>query len=248
MMSRLIGAGLWLAVGHAVAFALYVALINVPDANIPMLLLTALLIITSVLTVALTEATVIGWLQSRDSLLQATTRGWKRAVPALLTGLALVAGIWTLASSADVWHEDHTGEIDAWAIATFDLAATGWLHRVIDAVLFVFCWIVGLSLGLSALCAFVLRGLPGGLLSGTWFRQAFSRMQLASVGMVVLTCFVLPWRAMDWRPARLPSTWVELAFVGAKLAALYLVAHAGWTVLLLVAGRPVTSTRARTLP
>jgi hypothetical protein len=64
----------------------------------------------------------------------------------------------------------------------------------------------------------------------------------------VLVLFVLPWRAIGWRPAQLPPTWIESVFVATRLVITYLLVHIGWTTMLIAAARSVVSGRRRPWP
>ena len=52
------------------------------------------------------------------------------------------------------------------------------------------------------------------------------------MGLAIVLLVALPWRAIDWRPAALPPTWLEPAFVGLKLAVIYVLLNLGWGYVL----------------
>ncbi len=100
----------WVAVGHAVAAALFWAFLNVPESSVPMLALSALTLAACALVAGLTETTAIraaaggvGW---RAALFHGVRR-W----PAFLVGLALFLAAWWLTGRVFGWHQAHRGEI-----------------------------------------------------------------------------------------------------------------------------------------
>jgi hypothetical protein len=232
-MTRAVAILAWLAGGHAAAGALYVAFINVPDANVLVLGLSALLALLLLFTLAIVEGTALAWLVPGATFRAAVGRG-VRATPAFVVALALAGACWAVADGLEAWAQARAGEIDAWFIATWGVVRTAWVHRTIAALAFVLRGVVGVSLAVAVLGAGVTGGVRR-LLSAGWLRAALSRQQLGLTAAAIVLLVVLPWRAVDWRPAWLPPTWIEVAFVGFKLAALSVVAHVGW-LLVLVAG------------
>jgi hypothetical protein len=225
----------WLTAGHASAGALYLALINVSDANAAMLGLSAVLAGLCLFTLATVEGTIVAWLVPGTPFRAAVGRG-VRAMPVFLAALAIMGACWILADQIEGRARAHAGEIDAWLIATFDMVPAAWVHRTLGAATFVVRGIVGISLGVAALGA----GMAGGLrrlLSLAWVRAALSGQQLGLTAGAIVLLVVLPWRAVDWRPAWLPPTWIEVAFVALKLAALATVAHVGWLLVLFAGAR-----------
>jgi hypothetical protein len=226
----------WLCLGHALAAGLYVLLINVPDANIPVLLASLLLAVALVFIAGVTNVTAVVSLAQNRPLRGALWTGVRRGLPAAILALLVYAAVRFLTGAGYDWYRAHAGQVDAWWMATFDSTRTAWLHRAIAAFLFVLRDVVGLSLGVAVLCAVALGGWRG---AGTtaWIGAAFSRRQLGIVAVAVILFAALPWRAIGWRPAQLPSTWLEPAFVGVKLVVAYVLANLGWGLVLTVGAR-----------
>jgi hypothetical protein len=237
MVRRAIVLVTWICAGHAVAALLFLSLINVPDSNAPMLLLSALLIVSIVVVVAITDGAAVAWLQPAAPR-RAVTQAFRRGVVALVCGAAFYALLAWIAWRAGGWHSGHAGELDAWWIATFDSARTAWLHRTIRGALFALRDIVGVSLALALFCSILLYGFQTAI-SMRWLRAGLSRIQLGTVALAMVVLVVLPWRLVAWRPAQLPSTWIEPAFVSVKLVITYLIIQIGWTLMLIVATRSV---------
>jgi hypothetical protein len=227
---------LWLCGGHAIAAGLYASLINVPDANVSLLIASALLVMAVLLTVGVTNATAVAWFTPSTGFRAALGGAIRRGLPALLVALVVFAVVWWSAAQLDAWHRAHRGEIDAWLMATFGTARTMWAHRVVGVVVFVLGAIVAVSMALAVFSAVVLDGFRA-LLSARWVAAAWSRAQLGIVALAVVIFFVLPWRAVGWRPGGIPPAWVEVAFVATKLTVVYVVAHVGWALMLFVASR-----------
>ncbi len=230
MIGRLPALVVWLAVGHAVIGGFYWALINVPESSVFMLVLSGILVVLIAGSAGWVSMTALFvWLPG-TAWREAMRRG-ARAVPGFVAGLVFFAAIWWVVGLAADWFAMRSGEIDAWMMMRFRSPNTAWLHRTIALVLAVVRDIVGLSLAV-ALAAWV--GAKGWrqLLGSSWIRAALSRRHLATVGLAIVLLVALPWRAIDWRPAALPPTWLEPAFVGLKLAVIYVLLNLGWGYVL----------------
>jgi hypothetical protein len=226
----------WLCAGHAIAGGLFVALVNVPDANAALLAGSALLVVAIVAVLALTDATALQWFARGTTLRAAIGRAARAGVPALLAAVLLYAAIAAGVHAGDRWHAARSGEIDAWILSVFGSTRTAWVHRGLDALWFALGAIVGVSLALALFSALIVAGVRA-LFSVAWVRAACSRAQLGTVALAVVVFVALPWRAAHWRPEGLPPDWTEVAFVAVKLGAIYLLAHIGWALMLFVAGR-----------
>jgi hypothetical protein len=220
----------FLLAGHTVLGGLYWALINVPESNVAMLALSALLVLLIGLIAGWIEAAAaLGWMT--DERAAAILRRAVRGVPAFLVAVAVFATIWVLTGSALSWHSRHSGEIDALLMSRFGWARPSWVHLIyMWAVRFV-RWAVGLSVALSLVAAGAALG-PRALLTATWLKRAFSPFRVITIGVLLLACFFLPWQLMAWRPRVLPPTSMEIVFVAIKLGLIAIVAHIGWALML----------------
>ncbi len=224
-----------LAAGHAAAAGLFWGLVNVPESNVAMLALSAALALLVVFTVGWTEAAAsLGW-RADLTMGQAARRGL-RAAPIVVAAAVVFALFWLLAAHAGVWLDAHGGEIDAWLIATFETSKTAWVHRVLDAVLFIVRYVVGVSAAVALLSAGARAGWRAvGRLA--WIRAAFSRRQLGIVGAAMVLFVFLPLGAVYWHPQTIPANAVEILFVAVKLGTIYLLAQIGWALVLWAAAR-----------
>lgn len=234
-MTRLAAIVAFLLVGHAALGGLYWALINVPESNVAMLALSALLLLLIGLIAAWIEAAAaLGWMT--DERAATILRRAVRGVPACLAAVLLFGAIWLLTRSALSWHARHSGEIDALLMSRFGWARTSWVHLVYMWAIRFVRWALGLSVALSLVAAGAALG-PRALLAPTWLKRAFSPLRVITIGVLLLVCFFLPWQLIAWRPRVLPPTSIEITFVAIKLGLIALVAHIGWALMLRTASR-----------
>lgn len=220
-------ATLCLAIGYAVAAMLYWAVLNVPESNVPMLLLSAGLAvaIVGVAGIASGGAAALG----DDAPFIEAGRQGRLALGAFLIGWVLVALIWRVAGTCESWWGLHRGEIDAVFLRYLAVTRTRWLHETVSWGFWVVRWVVGLSILAALTAAGTLhgaRGLVRGLRIGLGVRS------LGAVAVLVAMLSLLQRYVLYWRPRRLPPHAAELAFVGIKLTVLYLVAALGLATVL----------------
>lgn len=236
MIARTAALVTWLLVGHAVLGGLYWALLQVPESNVFMLTASALLVLAMILWTGVVEQA--GILASdpkeglRTAVRSAISRSWLVVLPLLIFGF-----VWWLTWFAEGWFAAHNTEIDAWLILKTGRTETGGLHSTIAWAIWFVRYPLGVSLALSLLASTARLGTPG-VVALAWLRRAFSWRQLPLVAVMLLAGIWLPWQWVDWRPKNLPPTWVQPAFAGAKLFALYVVATVAWAVILRTVARP----------
>ena len=219
-----------LVIGHAIVGALCWALVNVPESNVAMLMLSAILIVAIVACAGWVEAAgVLAWLTDERPLVVA--RRAIRGVPAFVVALLLFTAIWWLTGRALAWHDAHAGEIDAAVMSRFGSARTAWVHLVYTWTIRFVRWALGLSLALSLLSAGAALG-PRAMLTRAWVTRALSPRRLIVLTALFVVFLVLPWQAVYWRPRGLPATSIEAAFVALKLGLIAIVAHIGWALML----------------
>lgn len=217
----------WLAAGHAATLALYWALINVPETNMTMLALSALLVAALVSVAAIVNLAALAALVARE----APWRHVRRSLPRVPWFLAALLVFWAFSGVAgrlEAWHAAARGELDASLIARFDLTASGWLHAAAGWAVWFVRWGLGASLAvaLAATPLAVARSWHG------WPARGLDWRVLGLTAVSLWGLAWLPWQAALWRPASLPPTWVEVAFAAGKLAAIYALATAGWLLVL----------------
>jgi hypothetical protein len=230
MTSRLLAVTAWLAAGHAVLFGLFWLLLAVPESNVPMLIISTLVVAAMLIVFGIVEGGgLLAWnpaTPARDVLLHA----W-RAVPGVWLGALLFVFTWYLASLAGASWQEHRGEIDAWLMAQAGWPETGKLHAAAGWFFTFLAWVPGVSLGVSLASAVVHHGLRGTGRPG-WILAALSLRRILTVAAVLLLFLWLPWRGVNWRPSWLAPNWQETAFVAVKLGVLFALANAGWALVL----------------
>lgn len=248
MIAQLAAVTAGLAAGHAVAGSIGWWLVNVPDSNAAMLLLSALL--------AGAIVSVIGWVQIAACLTWTGTgtirhRGVRsaRALPIFVLAALIFFLLWQAVGRGESWLMEMRGEIDAAIMSRTGSVRTGWLPTAFGWAAWFLRYVIGLSLALTLMVTGTLRG-PRALVRPSWFLRALRPLQLAITAILLLLFIVLPWQVVYWRPGGLPANWLEPAFAGLKLLAIYVVMHAGWALVLRTAscgaiGSPATLFRPR---
>jgi len=236
-----------LAVGCAVAAALFWALINVPESNVLMLTLSGILALGVFATLGLTiggaaspqeQLAGIGLDISRDDCWDAgfaeierliemaeaigavpgtTTRRAVAALPRFAAGLVVFALLWWITDGAERWWTLHRGEVDAVFIRYGNITSTRRLHETV----FWMIWLVRWGLGCSVVAALVAAGSDGWR---AWVRGLRASIRLAPLVTASMAAVVLSeavWRIVYWMPKSLPVSWIEFVFAGLKLIVLY---------------------------
>jgi hypothetical protein len=235
-----------LLVGHAAAGGLFWALVNVPESNIAMLALSVLVAVLLLIVLSWAETgALLAWDQG-VTLGCAARRGLTSVMP-FLAGALVFWFFWWLTARADAWHTAYAGEIDAWWMAKTESARTGWIHSGIAILLWLIRYVIGVSLAVAALSAGALRG-GRALVSFAWVRRGLSLRQLGPLGLAIVVLILLPLRAVYWRPESIPPNALEMTLVIARLAAIYVVANAGWALVLRAGARAVSATSSPTPP
>jgi hypothetical protein len=228
VIARFVAVLVWLALGHLLAGGLYWTLLQVPESNALMLAASVVVALALAAWLAIVETGgLLGWTGG----LREVAKGTIRRVPWFVPALLVFVLIWWLGSTADGWYAARATELDAWLLLRAGWTRTAGLHRAAAWVCWFVSYGVGLSLALSLLARTSREG-AAAVVRGGWLRQGLAWRQLLIVAGVVLVGIRLPWGAAYWRPKGLPPTWLEPAFVAAKLTVLYLVANAAWAFLL----------------
>jgi hypothetical protein len=229
-VARIVVVALWLLVGHAALGGLYWGFLNVPESNVLMLILSALLGLLLIAGAGVVDTTGLLLLRSDWTWRNALRRGL-RVLPAFLAALALWLIVRWICVRLLRYHEAHSGELDAWFIATFNWTRITWVHRTIDWVLHVIQFVIGTSLAVTLL-ATAAAGPVGEVVSPRWLKRAFAPLQLLIVAVAFYGLIYLPWQAVYWRPSSLPATSAEVAFALTKLTLIALIMQIGWTLIL----------------
>ena len=233
-MARVLAVLAWLCAGHAVLGGLYWLLLNIPESNAWMLAASLAAVIAAAWVAGLVEMTAMlalgGDGPPTSAARRAAGRAWLIAFP-----LVVFAAIWWVTGWAADWHTRYAGQIDAWLIAKTGWTRTAWLHSGLTWFLAFVRYGAGTSLALALLAALAAAG-PGGMAS-RWPARGLAWRRLIVISLALLAGLWLPWQAVYWRPAVLPSTWVQPAFAAARLLVLYVIGNLAWAVALRTAAR-----------
>ena len=226
----------WVVVGHAMLGALYWLLLQIPESNVLMLAASLLVVLAAVGGTGLVEATALAGLRSGTGPAAALAVGIRRA--AWVVGPILVfSALWWGTGFCGDWLGAMRGEIDAWFIATFGWTEAQGVHTALGWLLWFVRYPVAVALAVSLMASITDAGL-GGIRTATWLARAFHWRTLVVLTAALFVGFYLTWEyVVPWRPASLPVSWVQPAFAAVKLAAVFIVMNAAWTVALACAGR-----------
>ncbi len=236
MIARLSRVVLWLLAGHAIVGGLYWLLLVVPESNLFAVFASGILGLLIVFTVGIVETTAV-LLAAPPWTLAGALRRSLAALPAFLVAALVWLGVSWICGWLESAHDNRSGEITAWFIATFDWTNTGWVHRVIRQTLAVIRYVIGSSLAVSVLATGAAVSFAA-VLRGRWIRPALRPARLAAVAVAAFGLIWLPWRWIYWRPGSLPASSAEIAFVGVKLTIILLLMHLGLAVLYWLARGP----------
>ena len=231
-MTRIAGATLWLMMGHAVVGGLFWLLLNVPESNVAMLLLSAVIVLVLVAAAALVESAAVvrldGPRENRRFLARAPS-----AFVAFIVAAAVVWAIWWMTGHATRWLAIHGGEMDAWLLLHFNFTRTARLHAGLAWLVTAVRDVTGLSIAAALIAAGTLEGATSLLRVRAWARRALAPLRLAAIACCWALLLWLPWAAATWRPRTIPRS-AELMFVSVKLAVLYVAINLGIALILRV--------------
>ncbi|HEX7282854.1 MAG TPA: hypothetical protein VF239_12425 [Vicinamibacterales bacterium] len=220
----------WILAGAAVTGAAYWGLLNTPESTVLALASSALLV---VVTLALLSVTINGaialWINGASAA--ALTRSFRR-IPAVVPALLVFALCWWIAQSLDSWVALHSGEINAWFIAAFGWNDMSWLFTAIRVFTIWLRWVIGGLLALSLMGAMAAIGWRGGI-APQWLRRSLRPRTLIAGTLWFVALIVLPWTYLvPWRPAWVPPTGAELAFIFSKLTVAAILMAAGVALMI----------------
>jgi len=227
---RLVTVTLWILLGAALTGAAYWSFLITPESTIWMLIVSAVLLLTTCFVVSLTLAGVIvGW---RDGVSAGMLRTAIAAVPAAMPAALLVGAIWWATSSVADVVAINSGPINAWFIATLGWDDVSWLFTGIDWLASWLKWVVAPLLGLAMMGRITLGGWPE-LAGLTWLRHGLAPINLAVATLLFAAFVAAPWIYLaPWRPTSLPATTVELVFIIVKLSVVTVLMSTGAALII----------------
>jgi len=217
-LQSVVRSALILALGFGVAAALYAALINVPESNVLMLVLSAVLSVGILATIGLTIGVAASVVHSHG--LGIGARRAAAALPRFVAGLAVFALLWWVASMAANWWTAHRGETDALLLLHFNITKTKWLHETVAWLL----WLIPWGLGGSAVATLTSSDGHGRHAWRYGLRASVRFLPLAAASMATLVISQGLRRLVFWLPDSLPPNRIEFVFAAVKLTFVYAVA------------------------
>jgi hypothetical protein len=234
-MRRLLTVTVWLIIGHALAAGLFWELLQVPESSTATLALSAFIALLLIVLLAWVHGGALAASRPEAAAGSALGKGLLE-LPAVALGALLFLAVWWLTMRAASWHTAYAGQMDAWIIARSGKSDTARLHAGILCVIWFLRWGVGLTLALS-LAAWSARDGVGALASTRWLASALHPVRWLAVTALMGLMLAIPWHYVYWRPTGLPID-AEPWFVGAKLAAMAVLAAFGWALALKVVTPP----------
>lgn len=213
---RLLIATLWILVTGAIAGGLYWSFLITPVSTALALIASALLaVIVLALVGVIANGTIEIW--SRGFSIGGLRRGLG-SVGSVIPAALIVLLIWWISSSAEGFIAQRSGQINAWFIARFGWDNVSWLFTTIRYAAVWFRWVLGAMFALSLMAAMLESGWSA-VARPSWMGRALRPRRVLVATLWFLALVVLPWvYLVPWRPAGLPATSLELAFIVTKLS------------------------------
>jgi hypothetical protein len=207
---------LWMLIGGAIAGGVYWLFLTTPESTVWTLIASASLALIAIVVIALTiNGAIAIW---ANGLSFATVVRAARSIPAILPAALIVWLAWWLTARGETWVTMRSGQINAWFIATFGSADVSWLFRAIHYAALWLRWILAPMLALSLMSGMAAAG-SRAMAQGAWLRRALDPRALVLTSLLFAVLIALPWKyVVPWRPAALPPTSIEMAFIVAKLS------------------------------
>ncbi len=213
---RLVSVTLWMLAGAALTGGAYWLFLITPESTIGALAASALLVTSAAFLAAMTlSGAITGW---RHGLSASHLRPAIAGVPAGIPAALVVFAAWWLVGSATDRITISSGLINAWVIAVLGWDDVSWLFTGISWLAAWLKWVVAPMLALSLMAGILSDGWRT-LARIRWIPRALGPLPLGVATIAFGVLVLAPWVYLTpWRPAGLPATSVELAFIAAKLA------------------------------
>ena len=213
---KLAAVTVWILAGAALTGGAYWTFLITPESTIWSLAVSGLMLIVAGVLLGITiSGAIVGWRHGISArLLRDATNG----IPALVPAAAVVGLTWWLVGGATDRVTIYSGPINAWFIARFGWDDVSWLFKGIEVLAVWAKWVVAPLLGLSAMAGILATGWR--TLAGTrWITGALAPLPLGFATLAFGALVAAPWVYLaPWRPAMLPATTIEIAFIGVKLS------------------------------
>lgn len=213
---KLIAVTLWVLAGAALTGGAYWAFLITPESTMGTLAVSVLLFLTALFLIATTiSGAIVGW---RHGISPSHLRSAISGGPAIVPAALVIALVWWLVGGFTDRVTIYSGQINAWFIATLGWADVSWLFAGVRWVALWLKWVVAPMLAVSIMAGIISTGWRA-LAGAGWIRHALMPTHLGVATLLFAVLVAAPWVYLTpWRPAGLPATSVELAFIVAKLS------------------------------
>jgi hypothetical protein len=226
---RLALAALWILACSALTAGVYWGFLITPESTIWTLMISAALAVIALGLAGLTASGAIAIWWHGGSL--TALRRAVRSIPGVIPAALIVLVTWWLANRVEIWIAMRSGQISAWFIARFGWDDMSWLFATIGYAAAWFRWVFAALLALSLMAGFVAIGWRA-LVQAAWFRRALRPRAIAAATLWFGALIALPWiYLVPWRPAGLPPTSIEFAFIAGKLSVAAVLAAVGLALM-----------------
>lgn len=206
----------WILIAGSVSGGVYWVFLNTPESTVWTLIASALLALGFIAATGLTVAGAIA-IWSNGVTRSALTRAL-RSIPAIIPAMAIVAIGWWMTTRVEAWVAMRSGQISAWFIAQFGWGDVAWLFRTVTYGVLWLQWVVAPLLAVSLMNGVMAIG-GRAVIHVAWLRRALRPRAVLVATFWFVVLIAIPWRyVVPWRPASLPPTTVELAFIVGKLS------------------------------
>ena len=229
MMGRLTATTAWMLGWAALFGAAFWTFLNTPESTVFTLALSLLLIGVMYVVLALAwSGALLGWSQGLSG---GTARRAFGGIAAFLPPALLVVVAWWLVGRGLDWLANHSGQISAWFIASFNwsdvrplLRGVTWFGEWVRQLVVPFAGLVWLD-------SLLRRGWRP-LFDRACLSHALSPLRLLLATLIAgVTIFVPLHYGVYWMPQGLPATWLEPAFAIVKFGVMALVGAVGASLI-----------------
>ena len=242
MIAAVFRVALWIGVIDGLAGVAGLGFLYTPESNLPMLVLSALLVLLAAALLLLSSTSGAVALVQRIAPWKALGAGVRR-LPLVLVVIGVVGLVCGAAGWFESWWMARAGQVDAAAIVAGNVTNTRPLHTAVHWLVVIVQWIVvpsWLATALAWVAAYERRDVLG----LKWLAGGLHWRILLVTAAAVAVLVWLPWRFVYWRPRALPASSVEMVFIVAKLAVIYLLSQIAWAIVLATAARRVAAPTA----
>ena len=237
MIAAVLRTALWIGAVDALAGAALLGFLYTPEANVLMLVASALLVLLGALLLVVSSASAAHGLVHRHAPWKSVGAAMGR-LPLVVFALVVLGVLCGGAGWFERWWMANAGQVDAAAIAAGDITRTGWLHTAVHWIVVLIQWVL-VPAWLATALAWAAGYERRDVLTLKWLTAGLHwRLVLITLVAVVALVWV-PWRWVYWRPTSIPASTTEVIFTGLKLVTIYALSQVAWALSLHTAAQAV---------